>query len=89
MAKIDLTGKVAIVTGASRGMGREMADAIIEAGGKAGLLSPDVAELKKRWPKSMPRAAKAEPWPCPMTFQIMPNVNWRAMKPSVTLGAST
>jgi 3-oxoacyl-[acyl-carrier protein] reductase len=47
MAKIDLTGKVAIVTGASRGMGREMADAIIEAGGKAGLLSPDVAELKK------------------------------------------
>ncbi|MFT5540517.1 MAG: NAD(P)-dependent dehydrogenase (short-subunit alcohol dehydrogenase family) [Alphaproteobacteria bacterium] len=47
MAKIDLTGKVVIVTGASRGMGREMADAIIEAGGKAGLLSPDVAELKK------------------------------------------
>ncbi len=45
MSSIDLTGKVAIVTGASRGMGREMADAIIEAGGKAGLLSPDVEEL--------------------------------------------
>jgi 3-oxoacyl-[acyl-carrier protein] reductase len=47
MSDIDLTGKVAIVTGASRGMGREMADAIIEAGGRAGLLSPDVDELKK------------------------------------------
>ncbi len=47
MSSIDLTGKVAIVTGASRGMGREMADAIIAAGGRAGLLSPDVAELKQ------------------------------------------
>lgn len=47
MSSIDLSGKVAIVTGASRGMGREMADAIIEAGGRAGLLSPDVAELEK------------------------------------------
>lgn len=45
MTTIDLTGKVAIVTGASRGMGREMADAIIEAGGRAGLLSPDLEEL--------------------------------------------
>ena len=47
MTTIDLTGKVAIVTGASRGMGREMADAIIEAGGRAGLLSPDLEELNK------------------------------------------
>jgi len=47
MATVDLSGKVAIVTGASRGMGREMADAIIEAGGKAGLLSPDVKELEQ------------------------------------------
>ena len=46
MTTIDLTGKVAIVTGASRGMGREMADAIIAAGGRAGLLSPDASELK-------------------------------------------
>jgi NAD(P)-dependent dehydrogenase (short-subunit alcohol dehydrogenase family) len=47
MTAIDLSGKVAIVTGASRGMGREMADAIIEAGGKAGMLSPDVKELEQ------------------------------------------
>ncbi len=47
MAGIDLTGKVAIVTGASRGMGREMADAIVAAGGRAGLLSPDVDELER------------------------------------------
>lgn len=47
MSSIDLTGRVAIVTGASRGMGREMADAVIEAGGRAGLLSPDVDELRQ------------------------------------------
>lgn len=47
MAAIDLTGKVAIVTGASRGLGREMADAIIEAGGRAGLLGPDAGELEQ------------------------------------------
>lgn len=47
MSTIDLTGKVAIVTGASRGMGREMADAIIAAGGRAGLMSPEAAELKQ------------------------------------------
>lgn len=39
--------RIAIVTGASRGMGLEMADAIVEAGGRAGLLSPDVEELER------------------------------------------
>ena len=45
MAQTMNNSRVAIVTGASRGMGREMAEAIIEAGGRAGLLSPDVDEL--------------------------------------------
>lgn len=45
MAQDMKNNRVAIVTGASRGMGREMAEAIIEAGGRAGLLSPDVDEL--------------------------------------------
>ena len=45
MTAIDLGGRVAIVTGASRGMGREMAEAIIAAGGRCGLMTPEAEEL--------------------------------------------
>lgn len=47
MSDIDLKNRVAIVTGGSRGMGREMADAIIEAGGRAALMTPEAEELEE------------------------------------------
>jgi len=42
MEKIDLEGRIAIVTGGSRGLGRAMAQALAEAGGKVVLAAPAV-----------------------------------------------
>ncbi len=47
MSDINLNDRVAIVTGGSRGMGREMGEAIIEAGGRAALMTPEAEELKQ------------------------------------------
>src|SRR5260370_32146742 len=51
----DLTGRVAIVTGGSRGLGREMAEGLAEAGASLMLcarrqewLTPTVSELRER-----------------------------------------
>ena len=51
----DLTGRVAIVTGGSRGLGREMAEGLAEAGAKLMLcarreewLTPTIADLRAR-----------------------------------------
>ena len=51
----DLSGRVAIVTGGSRGLGREMADGLAEAGAKLMLcarrqewLTPTLDELRKQ-----------------------------------------
>ena len=38
MTEINLNDRVAIVTGASRGMGLVMAEAIVDAGGRAVLM---------------------------------------------------
>lgn len=46
MADIDLQGRAVIVTGASRGMGRAMADALLTAGAGVGILSPEAEELE-------------------------------------------
>jgi 3-oxoacyl-[acyl-carrier protein] reductase len=45
MTDISLDGRAVIVTGASRGMGREMADALLAAGARVGILSPETDEL--------------------------------------------
>ncbi len=47
MSMLDLGNRVAIVTGGSRGMGREMAEAIIEAGGRAALMTPEAEEVRE------------------------------------------
>jgi 3-oxoacyl-[acyl-carrier protein] reductase len=47
MSDIQLDDRVALITGGSRGMGREMGEAIIEAGGRAALLSPEADELNQ------------------------------------------
>ncbi|MDX1483878.1 MAG: SDR family oxidoreductase [Alphaproteobacteria bacterium] len=46
MSDISLEGRGIIVTGASRGMGREMADALLEAGACVAVLSPEADELE-------------------------------------------
>jgi 3-oxoacyl-[acyl-carrier protein] reductase len=46
MSDISLDGRAIIVTGASRGMGREMADALLEAGASVAVLSPEADELE-------------------------------------------
>ncbi len=46
MFSINLDGRAIIVTGASRGMGREMADALLEAGASVAILSPEAEELQ-------------------------------------------
>ena len=45
MAEISLEGKVAVVTGASRGLGRAMAIALADAGAKVVLASPETEVL--------------------------------------------
>ncbi len=46
MTEIALNDRPVIVTGASRGMGREMADALLAAGARVGLVSPEKEELQ-------------------------------------------
>ncbi|TDI65081.1 MAG: SDR family oxidoreductase [Alphaproteobacteria bacterium] len=46
MPDINLSGRAIIVTGASRGMGREMADALLAAGASVAVLSPEADELE-------------------------------------------
>lgn len=45
MASIDLKNRVFIVTGASRGMGKAMTEALLAANARVAALSPDTAEL--------------------------------------------
>jgi NAD(P)-dependent dehydrogenase (short-subunit alcohol dehydrogenase family) len=45
MASIDLKNRAFIVTGASRGMGRAMAESLLTSGARIAALSPDTAEL--------------------------------------------
>jgi 3-oxoacyl-[acyl-carrier protein] reductase len=46
MSDIRLDGRAVIVTGGSRGMGREMADALLGAGASVTVLSPETEELE-------------------------------------------
>ena len=45
--KIDLTGRTAVITGGSRGLGEAMAKALAEAGAQIALVARDVARLEK------------------------------------------
>ena len=44
--KIDLSGRTAVVTGASRGLGEAMAKALAEAGARVALVARDVKRLE-------------------------------------------
>lgn len=45
--KIDLSGKVAVITGGSRGLGRAMAEALVGAGASVALVARDEARLNQ------------------------------------------
>lgn len=45
--KIDLSGKVAVITGGSRGLGEQMAKSLAAAGATLGLIARDEARLKQ------------------------------------------
>jgi NAD(P)-dependent dehydrogenase (short-subunit alcohol dehydrogenase family) len=44
--KIDLSGRTAVITGASRGLGKSMAEALSEAGAQVALVARDVKRLE-------------------------------------------
>ena len=44
--KIDLSGRTAVITGASRGLGEAMAKALAEAGAQVALVARDVKRLE-------------------------------------------
>jgi len=44
--KIDLSGRTAVITGASRGLGKSMAEALAEAGAQVALVARDVEKLE-------------------------------------------
>jgi len=45
--KIDLTGRTAVITGASRGLGEAMANALAEAGARIALVARDIKRLEQ------------------------------------------
>ena len=61
-ALFDLTGRVALVTGASRGLGLQMAEALGEMGCKLAICARKAAELAEAQAR-----LEAQGWPSPAT----------------------
>lgn len=59
----DLTGKLALVTGAGRGLGKEIAVALADAGAEVRLAGRTVAPLEAAAAEISARGGRASPWP--------------------------
>lgn len=62
-APFDLTGKIALVTGAGRGLGKEIAIALADAGADVRLGGRTVAPLERAAEEIAARGGTARPWP--------------------------
>jgi NAD(P)-dependent dehydrogenase (short-subunit alcohol dehydrogenase family) len=60
MMKIDLTGRTAVITGGSRGLGEAMAHALAESGAQIALVARDVTRLESVRDALMANGAVAE-----------------------------
>ena len=65
--KIDLSRKTAVITGASRGLGEEMALALADSGAKIALVARDVKRLEAVRDAIKQKGGSAEIFPCDAT----------------------
>lgn len=63
----DFTDKVVVVTGASRGIGRELAGAFCQAGARVAALSRSTEDLEVTVEEAARRGGSAEAWTCDVT----------------------
>ena len=61
---LDLTGKVALITGGSRGLGMQMAEALGEMGAKLAITARKADELEKARAALAAQHVEALPVPC-------------------------
>jgi NAD(P)-dependent dehydrogenase (short-subunit alcohol dehydrogenase family) len=67
MSKKELAGKVALVTGASRGLGEAMALALADAGAAVALAARSADRLQAVAQKAISKGLEAEAFPCDVT----------------------
>jgi NAD(P)-dependent dehydrogenase (short-subunit alcohol dehydrogenase family) len=67
--KIDLTGRTALITGASRGLGESMALALAAAGARIALVARDMARLNEVRAAIIAAGGQAESFSCDVTHE--------------------
>jgi len=67
--RCDLTGKVVLLTGGSRGLGLELARVLAHRGARLALLARDDEELARAREEIRPRGAEVETFACDVRFQ--------------------
>ena len=88
--KIDLSGKTAVITGASRGLGESMAVALSAAGAQAALVARDAQRLQSVKSRIESSGGTAECFTCDVTCeadvaQLVSEVNRRFRSPQILI----